>query len=98
MVDKSSPLDREACLSEARQTDPPGTDEAPLMRALLSKGGIGLVLLGEILRDIDGIQASIGTQDLTNQEGVNMALKLQGQLVGLNRVVDRLFEIAEGVE
>lgn len=33
--------------------------------------------------------------DLTSSEGVNKGLMLQGQIRGLNMVVDRIFEIAE---
>ena len=66
------------------------------MRDLLNSDGLGLVILGEVLRDIEGIKMQLATTDLTHQEGVQMALRLQGEIKGLNRVVDRLFSIADG--
>jgi len=68
------------------------------MREVLSTGGIGLVVLGEILRDIQGVKDALSTTDLRFNEGVHEALELQGQIKGMNRVIDRLFQIAEGVE
>lgn len=68
------------------------------MRAVLSHNGIGLVLLGEILRDVQGLKDALATKNLRWNEGVHEALELQGQIKGMNRVMDRLFEIAEGVE
>ena len=61
----------------------------------MSKDGMGLLILGEILRDQAGLKDSLAAQDLTRPEGVNLALSLQGQIVGLNRVIDRLFEMTE---
>lgn len=59
---------------------------------------MGLVLLGEFQRDIIALQSALGTQDLTSHEGVQKALQLQGEIRGLNRAIDRLFDIAEGTE
>jgi len=61
----------------------------------MSTGGMGLLILGEILRDQTGLKDALSSQDLTRPEGVNAALSLQGQIVGLNRVIDRLFEMTE---
>ena len=68
------------------------------MRELLSTGGMGLVLMGEILRDIEALKGNLATQDLRSQEGVNNALTVQGEIRGMNRVIDRFFEIAERTE
>jgi hypothetical protein len=65
------------------------------MRELLSKDGIGLVLLGAIQRDVQSMKDALSIQDLRIAEGVQNALEMQGQIKGLNRVIDIIFDIAE---
>ena len=68
------------------------------MRELLSTGSMGLVLIGEILRDIDALKGKLAIQDLRFNEGVHEALAIQGEIRGMNRVIDRFFDIAERTE
>ena len=68
------------------------------MRELLSTNGMGLVILGEVLRTIQGVKDALASQDLRWNEGVHAALELQGQIKGMNRIVDILFDIADRTE
>lgn len=72
----------------------PSLEAAQAMRQLLSPPGVGLVLLGQLLRARDIAKENVITADLTSDHGRMMALRIQGQASGINLAIDTIFEIA----
>ena len=55
---------------------------------------MGLVLLGQYLAARDAAKEKIAVIDLTDPKGVQVALRQQGQLAGIDLCISILFDIA----
>lgn len=64
------------------------------LRQLLGQEGVGLVLLGQYLAARDAAKEKIAVIDLTDPKGVQVALRQQGQLAGIDLCISILFDIA----
>lgn len=64
------------------------------MRQLLQTGGVGLVLLGQLLRARSLQRERLAHVALEKDEERLMALKMQGQIKGIDLAIDIIFEIA----
>lgn len=87
-----SPEQQERILRDALETVP--SSQASLqMRQLLSLEGVGLVLLGQLLRAKDMVTQKVMVADLANEEGRMIALRNQGIAKGFELAIDIVFEI-----
>ena len=64
------------------------------MRQWLASDQAGLALVAEILREVSSKKDSLARVDFTSQDGPLKATALQGEIKGLNRVVDLMVELA----
>jgi len=65
------------------------------MRFHLDPGGLGRVLLGELIRARTIAREKLAQLPLENgQEAINIGLKLQGQMKGLDLAIDIIFDLA----
>lgn len=49
--------------------------------------------VGEIMREIVGLQDQLTRVDLRSEEGVSSAIELQGRVKGMTRVLDLVIEL-----
>ena len=49
--------------------------------------------VGEIMREIAGLQDQLTRIDLRSEEGVSSAIELQGRVKGMTRVLDLVIEL-----
>lgn len=94
-MDRLSPLDRAVVQAQALASPEPSKETRAIARNQLSSGGILMYLLRGYLIERDGKVASLAKQNFTTEEGVRTALKVQGEIVGLNRSIEGIFELAE---
>lgn len=65
------------------------------MRHHLDQGGLGRVLLAELTRARTIAREKLAQLPLENgQEAINVGLKLQGQMKGLDLAIDIIFDLA----
>jgi hypothetical protein len=65
------------------------------MRYHLDQGGLGRVLLAEYIRARTIAREKLAQLPLENgQEAINVGLKLQGQMKGLDLAIDIIFDLA----
>lgn len=53
-----------------------------------------MVLLGQLLRAREIAREKIAKMDLVKDEGVKSALRLQGQIAGIDLCIDEIFDLA----
>ena len=77
----------------------PTLEAAGQMRTHLRSEGIGLVLLGQLVRARTVSREKLSQVPFERgQEAVNLALALQGQMKGFDLAIDLIFELANYTE
>lgn len=94
-MDKHSPLDQAVVLSRALVSPEASKELRAVARNQLSEGGLLLTLLRGYAIEKEGKITSLAKMDFTTEEGVRAALKLQGEIIGLNHAIRGIFDLAE---
>lgn|SRR5215469_4499904 len=83
---------QEAVLQQALGTVP-SRDAGSAVRQLLSQGGCLLVLLGQFLRARESAKEIVAHADLVDETARLKAIRVQGQLGGIDLCIDLMFDL-----